>query len=90
MKILLFWEKIVKFYAKIARNWKILSVCIFVGGLVQRFALWYFIALLNTQAILSSCIGQDFAFWGKKVKFCAKFMRNWKILSVSMFGNEMA
>ena len=48
---LLFGE-IVKFCAKIARNRKILSECIFVSELAQRFAPWYFIALLDTQAIL--------------------------------------
>ena len=51
--------------AKIARNWKILSVCIFVGELAQRFAPLYFIALLNTLDMLQSCIGQDYYFEAK-------------------------
>ena len=46
--------------AKIARNSKILTVCIFVGELAQKFAPLYFIALLNTLDMLQSCIGQDF------------------------------
>ena len=143
MKPLLFWGKIVKICAKIARNWKILSVCIFVDELAQRFDLLYFIALLNTLdmfqscigqdftilrqnsqilckihnkleniisihvrrwngikfgrglfkiilALISSCIGQYFTILGKIVKFCAKIMRNLKILSVFIFVGELA
>ena len=56
VKTLIFWGKIVEFCAKIVRNWKISSVCIFVGELAQMFAPWYFIhvALLNTLAMLQS------------------------------------
>ena len=52
--------KIAKIRAKIAKNWKILPVCIFVGALAQRFAPLYCIALLNTLDVLQSCIGKDF------------------------------
>ena len=49
-----------KICAKMAKNWKILSVSIFVGELAQSFAPLYFIALLNPLDMLQSCIGQDF------------------------------